>query len=92
MSPVWMIEGGATAVDEVIPARAAAATRSTSEPKHGDRARERNPADPRLVALAAAVREHESSVRYHAVPARPYDITLYRRLRQICADWELQRP
>ncbi|HEX6115661.1 MAG TPA: hypothetical protein VFY99_01085 [Solirubrobacterales bacterium] len=40
--------------------------------------------DQRLSALAAAVREHESRARHHAIPARPEDLVLYRRLRQIC--------
>ena len=66
MSPVWMIEGGAT-----VP---------SNEPRF--------PASPdqRLSALAAAIRDHESRSRHTAVPARPQDLALYRRLRQICGD------
>lgn len=82
MSPVWMIEGGATAIEDVV---SPAEGHPAAEPGSERRASERDPAERRLVALAAAVREHESSVRFQAVPARPYDLTLYRRLRQICA-------
>jgi hypothetical protein len=35
-------------------------------------------------ALAAAVREHEAGARAQLVGARPHDLELYRRLRQIC--------
>jgi hypothetical protein len=48
---------------------------------------ERNLAERRFSALAAAVREHESSVRRRELGApRPQDASLYRRLRQICGD------
>lgn len=40
----------------------------------------------RLQALAAAVRDHESCGRHKAIPARPEDLALYRRLRQICGE------
>lgn len=84
MSPVWMIEGGATATDPILSAEAVVAS--------GDRERERvprrrfSPAERRLSALAAAVRDHESTGRHQAMPARPQDLALYRRLRQICAE------
>ena len=42
--------------------------------------------DQRLSALAAAIRDHESRSRHNAVPARPQDLALYRRLRQICGE------
>ncbi len=42
--------------------------------------------DRRLSALAEAIREHESANRRHAMPARPQDLTLYRRLRRICSE------
>jgi hypothetical protein len=42
--------------------------------------------DRRLSALAEAIREHESAGRRHAMPARPQDLTLYRRLRRICSE------
>ena len=77
MSPVWMIEGGATAADGI-----------GAEPER--RRRDHEPrfpnADQRLSALAAAIRDHESRGRHHALPARPEDLTLYRRLRQICGE------
>ena len=47
---------------------------------------QRPPADRRLSALAAAVRDHEIRSRHAAIPARPQDLALYRRLRQICGD------
>lgn len=74
MSPVWMIEGGATATAEPPP--------EASERREAERM---NGRDPRLAELAAAVREHEISGRHEALPARPQDLALYRRLRQICA-------
>jgi hypothetical protein len=40
--------------------------------------------DERFSALAAAVREHEARARAQLVGVRPYDVALYRRLRQIC--------
>lgn len=47
---------------------------------------ERNRVERRFSALAAAVREHEASVRRREVSVRPQDQALYRRLRQICGD------
>jgi hypothetical protein len=47
---------------------------------------ERNLAERRFSALAAAVREHEASVRRREYGMRPQDSSLYRRLRQICGD------
>ena len=44
---------------------------------------ERNLVERRFSALAAAVRDHEARVRRHASSARPYDLLLYRRMRQI---------
>jgi hypothetical protein len=75
MSPVWLIEGGA-AIAEV------------EAPGDGSASGSRFPSstDQRLSALAAAIREHESRGRYAAMPARPQDMQLYRRLRQICGE------
>ena len=48
---------------------------------------ERNLAERRFAALAAAVREHEASIRRNQLGAmRAQDASLYRRLRQICGD------
>jgi len=48
---------------------------------------ERNLAQRRFSALAAAVREHEAKVRRREVsPLRPQDASLYHRLRQICGE------
>ena len=48
---------------------------------------ERNLAERRFSALAAAVREHEASVRRNELGLlRPQDTSLYRRLRQICGE------
>ena len=47
---------------------------------------ERNLAQRRFAALAAAVREHEAKVRRRDFQVRPQDQALYRRLRQICGD------
>jgi hypothetical protein len=47
---------------------------------------ERNVAERRFSALAAAVREHEASVRRREYAMRPQDANLYRRLRQICGE------
>jgi hypothetical protein len=47
---------------------------------------ERNLAERRFSALAAAVREHEANVRRREYTNRPQDQALYRRLRQICGD------
>jgi hypothetical protein len=44
---------------------------------------ERNVAERRFSALAAAVREHEALVRRREYATRPQDMALYRRLRQI---------
>lgn len=73
MSPVWMIEGGATAADGVDSGPPA-----VSEENGGTRDARR------FSALAAAIRDHESTGRHQAMPARPQDLALYRRLRQIC--------
>jgi hypothetical protein len=48
---------------------------------------ERKLAERRFTALAAAVREHEASVRRREYGMRPQDSSLYRRLRQICGDF-----
>jgi hypothetical protein len=58
-----------------------------------DPASERRLAERRFSALAAAVREHEASVRRREYQLRPQDQALYRRLRQICglAEAELTR-
>jgi hypothetical protein len=45
---------------------------------------ERKLAERRFSALAAAVREHEASVRRREYSMRIHDTQLYRRLRQIC--------
>ena len=47
---------------------------------------ERNQAERRFAALAAAVREHEANVRRRQVQVRAQDQALYRRLRQICGE------
>ena len=47
---------------------------------------ERNLAERRFSALAAAVREHEAAVRRREYSVRNQDAQLYRRLRQICGD------
>ena len=47
---------------------------------------ERNVAERRFSALAAAVREHEASVRRREYSVRQQDQHLYRRLRQICGE------
>jgi hypothetical protein len=75
MSPVWMIEGGATAADGMD-----AGGRPVEHDGNGGRSREQR----RFSALAAAIRDHESTGRHQAMPARPQDLALYRRLRQIC--------
>ena len=52
-----------------------------------DAVSERNLAERRFSALAAAVREHEATVRRRELsPVRPQDASLYRRLRQICGE------
>jgi hypothetical protein len=47
---------------------------------------ERNLAERRFSALAAAIREHEATVRRREIVMRPQDAQLYRRLRQICGE------
>jgi len=47
---------------------------------------QRQIAERRFSALAAAVREHEARATRHTVGARPHDVALYRRLRQIIAE------
>ena len=78
MSPVWLIEGGAALAEAEVPHGEA---NGGAEPP-----RFPNTTDQRLSALAAAVRDHESRGRHHAIPARPEDLVLYRRLRQICGE------
>jgi hypothetical protein len=79
MSPVWLIEGGATVAETDAPGEVT---------RESENAVPRFPSSPdqRLSALAAAVRDHESRGRHTALPARPEDLTLYRRLRQICGE------
>ena len=47
-------------------------------------ARERDAAQRRLIELAAAIREHEQTLRSRPLGMRAPDDYLYRRLRQIC--------
>jgi hypothetical protein len=49
-------------------------------------ARERDMARRRLTDLAAAIREHEQTLRSKPLALRAPDDHLYRRLRQICGD------
>ena len=49
-------------------------------------AQERDVAKRRLIDLAAAIREHEQTLRSRPVERRAPDDHLYRRLRQICGD------
>jgi hypothetical protein len=79
-----MIEGGATAVDgQAEPLSGSGVMVPMADaPVGGDD----QVAEIRFAALAAAVREHESRRRHTAIPARPEDVALYRRLRQICGD------
>jgi hypothetical protein len=77
MSPVWLIEGSTEAQSDSSEAVAGGTAGSPRFPSS---------ADQRLSALAEAVRDHESRSRHTAVPARPQDLALYRRLRQICGD------
>jgi hypothetical protein len=84
MSPVWMIEGGATAVEDGLEAAVGAGPTHIGRVNGAETLSERNLAERRLSALAEAVREHESTSRHYAVPPRPQDLALYRRLRQIC--------
>ena len=51
-----------------------------------DPVQERNLAERRFTALAAAVREHEANVRRREYAIRPQDQSLYLRLRQICGE------
>ena len=46
---------------------------------------ERRLVERRFSALAAAVRAHEARVRRQVSGARPCDLVLYRRMRQILA-------
>jgi hypothetical protein len=51
---------------------------------------ERNLVERRFSALAAAVRDHEARARRHdSGRARPSDLALYRRLRQILGEPEI---
>jgi len=54
--------------------------------RRSDPVRERNRAEAQLSELAAAVREHEASVRRREYQVRPQDRVLYQRLRRICGD------
>ena len=47
---------------------------------------QRQIAERRFSALAAAVREHEARATRNTIGARPHDVALYRRLRQIIAE------
>jgi D-serine deaminase-like pyridoxal phosphate-dependent protein len=47
-------------------------------------AQERDVAQRRLTELAAAIREHEQTLRARPLALRAPDDHLYRRLRQIC--------
>jgi hypothetical protein len=80
MSPVWMIEGGATAPADDVATDHHGLSRAVSV----DASAGGDSALQRLAALAAAIRDHESRRRHQAVPARPEDLALYRRLRQVC--------
>lgn len=51
-----------------------------------DAVSERNLAERRFSSLAAAVRQHEASVRRREYAMRAQDQALYRRLRQICGE------
>jgi hypothetical protein len=44
------------------------------------------PAARQFAELAAAVRAHEAALRGRPVGIRATDVSLYRRLRQICGD------
>jgi hypothetical protein len=77
MSPVWLIEGGASMAEAEVHEEGEGSGESPRFPSSPDQ---------RLSALAAAVREHESRNRHTAMAARPQDMALYRRLRQICGD------
>jgi hypothetical protein len=49
---------------------------------------QRNLAERRFSALAAAVREHEARARRQVAGAKPHDIALYRRMRRILGQRE----
>jgi hypothetical protein len=53
-----------------------------------DPASARRLAEHRFSALAAAVREHEANIRRREFSMRAQDHALYRRLRQICGEFE----
>jgi len=65
-------------------------TNGSDTKQHADRKLvgviQRQIAERRFSALAAAVREHEARATRHTVGARPHDVALYRRLRQIIAE------
>lgn len=62
--------------------------RTGRDPALDSRALER-----RFTDLAAAVRDHEAAVNRREIAARPQDLSLYRRLRQICGTGaDAQRP
>jgi hypothetical protein len=54
--------------------------------KQLDAVGQRDVAERRFSALAAAVREHEASTRRRVSAVRSVDLALYRRLRQICGE------
>jgi hypothetical protein len=86
MSPVWLIEGGATETDPIFNAESAVAEPARAEDEPAVTRRRFSPAERRFSELAAAVRDHEITGRHQAMPARPQDLVLYRRLRQICGE------
>ncbi len=55
-------------------------------PRQLDPVGERNVAERRFSALAAAVRQHEASTRRELPGVRATDTALYRRLRQIIGE------
>jgi hypothetical protein len=62
--------------------------------KNLDPVSERNLAQRRYSALAAAVLEHEAKAQRRESRVRPQDRALYRRLREISDEgpWAAQRP
>ena len=54
------------------------------ETKQSERGIETGSAQRRFLDLAAAVRDHEAAVSRRELNARPQDLYLYQRLRQIC--------
>ena len=54
--------------------------------KRLDAVAQRNVAERRFSALAAAVRRREASTRREVPSIRAADMALYRRLRQICGE------